>query len=207
MTLHVWLAFVLASALLGLFPGPGVTSIIGYAISSGRRTALAAVAGLALGNGLAMSLSLAGVGTLLAASAAAFTVIKWIGALYLIGLGLLTLWKSRGRVSPDAGLPLAVSPRAAFFGNVAIATFHPKTIIFYVAFVPQFIDARGSYAAQAAILTLTFCAVVIVTDTIYALIASRAASLLRRPHVQLWSQRAGGGVLIAAGLATAVVRK
>ena len=67
---------------------------------------------------------------------------------------------------------MAVSPRAAFFGNVAIATFHPKTIIFYVAFVPQFIDARGSYAAQASILTLTFCAVVIVTDTTYALTAA-----------------------------------
>jgi threonine/homoserine/homoserine lactone efflux protein len=125
MTLHVWLAFVVAAALLGLFPGPGVTSIVGHAVSSGRKTALAAVAGLALGNGLAMSLSLAGVGTLLAASAAAFTAIKWIGALYLIGLGLLTLWKSRGRMAADAARPAPVSPRAAFMGNVAIATFHP----------------------------------------------------------------------------------
>jgi len=90
-SLHAWLAFVGASLLIGLIPGPGVISIVGYAINSGRTTALAAVAGMVVGNTIAMSLSLIGVGTVLAASPIAFGIIKWLGALYLIGVGLFTI--------------------------------------------------------------------------------------------------------------------
>ncbi|HEX5262819.1 MAG TPA: LysE family transporter, partial [Phenylobacterium sp.] len=88
MHLSTWLAFVLASAVMGVIPGPGVTSIVGYALSSGRRTALASVAGMALGNGVCMSISLAGAGAVLAASALAFSILKWAGALYLIAIGV-----------------------------------------------------------------------------------------------------------------------
>src|SRR3954452_10232095 len=87
MHLATWLAFTLAAAVMGLIPGPGVTSIVGYALSSGRRTALASVAGIAIGNTVCMSVSLAGAGAVLAASALAFTALKWAGAIYLIGLG------------------------------------------------------------------------------------------------------------------------
>src|SRR6267378_2105460 len=96
MPVSTWLAFALASAVMGLIPGPGVTSIVGYALSSGRRTALASVAGMAIGNVTAMALSLAGAGAILASSALAFTVLKWAGALYLIGLGVVTILKSSG---------------------------------------------------------------------------------------------------------------
>jgi threonine/homoserine/homoserine lactone efflux protein len=85
----LWLGFVAASIIMGLIPGPGVISIIGYAISSGKKTALSSVAGMAVGNMCAMTLSLAGVGALLAASAIAFAILKWLGALYLIILGIL----------------------------------------------------------------------------------------------------------------------
>ena len=95
MNFHLWLAFVAASAVMGLAPGPAVTSIVGYALSSGRATALAAVAGVGVGNLIAMSLSLGGVGALLSASALAFTILKWAGAAYLIGLGIVTILRSR----------------------------------------------------------------------------------------------------------------
>src|ERR1700756_3426886 len=91
----MWLGVVAAAALIGVTPGPAVTSIVGYALSSGRRTALASVAGMALGNVVAMSVSLAGAGAVLAASAVAFTALKWAGALYLIGLGVLAIARSR----------------------------------------------------------------------------------------------------------------
>nr|MEA2797714.1 hypothetical protein [Phenylobacterium sp.] len=206
MHLSTWIAFVLASAAMGLIPGPGVTSIVGYALSSGRRTALASVAGMALGNALCMTVSLAGAGALLAASATAFTVLKWAGALYLIGLGVLAIARSRGGIDALSP-PTPISPRAAFLSNVAVGTFHPKTIVFFVAFAPQFIRADASYPLQAGILIATFAGVVGATDTAYALAAARASHLLRSPRAALWSRRAGGGVLIAAGVATAAASR
>ncbi len=208
MSITVWLAFAAASAAMGLVPGPGVVSIVGYALGAGRRVALASVAGMAVGNAVAITASLTGVGTLLAASALAFTVLKWAGALYLIGLGILTVARARApETSPGLAKAATVTPRLAFLGNVAVGTFHPKTIVFFVAFVPQFIAPDGDYLTQSAILAVTFCLVVGGTDLAYALAASRAAHLLRRPRAALGSQRAGGGALIAAGLATAAARR
>jgi len=204
---HHWIAFALASAVMGLIPGPGVMSIVGYAVGAGRRVALASVAGMMVGNAIAMSLSLLGVGALLAGSALAFSVVKWAGASYLIGLGVVTIARSRGAPRQDDAPPApALGARAAFAGNVAVGTFHPKTIVFFVAFVPQFISPAGSYAAQAALLVATFCLVVGGTDTAYALAASRASRLLRTKRAAMWSKRAGGGVLIASGIATAAAR-
>ena len=203
---HRWIAFALASALLGLVPGPGVMSIVGYALTSGRRVALASVAGLMVGNAVAMTLSLLGVGPLLAASALAFSAEKWAGALYLIGLGVATVARSRGTAAGFGAPAAGVGARAAFLGNVAVGTFHPKTIVFFVAFVPQFIGPEAGYAPQAALLIATFCLVVGGTDTLYALLSARAARLLRRPGAALWSKRAGGGALIAAGVATAAAK-
>lgn len=207
MHLATWLAFALACAVMGLIPGPGVTSIVGYALSSGRRTALASVAGMALGNMVAMSVSLAGAGALLAASAAAFAALKWAGALYLIGLGVLAIIRSRAGQAGGAAPAAAISARTAFLSNIAVGTFHPKTIVFFVAFAPQFIRPDVNYVMQAALLIATFTVVVGVTDTAYALAAARAAHLLKSPRARLWSQRAGGGVLIAAGVATAAASR
>ena len=203
---NLWLGFVAAAFLIGVIPGPAVTSIVGYALGSGRRTALASVAGMAVGSVLAMSLSLAGVGAILRASSAAFMILKWAGAAYLIGLGLFTLIQSRGQPQADAPPLATIRPRTAFLSNVLLGSFHPKTIVFFVAFAPQFISPKGDYGLQAAILVATFGAVVGCTDTAYALIASHAAGFLRRPKTMLWSKRAGGGVLIAAGVATAAVQ-
>ncbi len=201
---HHWIAFALASAVMGLIPGPGVMSIVGYAVGAGRRVALASVAGMMVGNAIAMSLSLLGVGALLAASALAFSVVKWAGASYLIGLGVVTIARSRGAPRQDDATP-RLGARAAFAGNVAVGTFHPKTIVFFVAFVPQFISPEAGYATQAA-LVATFCLVVGGTDTAYALAASRASKVLRTKRAAMWAKRAGGGVLIASGVATAAAR-
>jgi threonine/homoserine/homoserine lactone efflux protein len=199
---HLWIGFAAASLVMGVIPGPGVMSIVGYAIGSGRRTALASVAGMAVGNTVAMSLSLAGVGAVLAASAPAFSILKWLGALTLIGLGTIAIARSGPRPQ-DGPSPAPISPRVAFTSNVAVGILHPKTIVFFIAFTPQFIDARGSYATQAAILVLTFGAVVGCTDAIYAIGAAGASSLFERSGAGHWAKRASGGALIAAGVATA----
>jgi threonine/homoserine/homoserine lactone efflux protein len=203
---RVLLGFAAASAVIGLIPGPGVTSIVGYALSSGRRSAMASVAGASVGAAISMSLSLAGAGAILAASALAFTVLKWAGALYLIGLGGLTIWKSRTKPAADAAPLPVIRPRTAFWSTVAVGSLNPKTIVFFVAFAPQFISRSGDYAPQAAILVATFIGVVFTTDSCYALAASHAAQLLRRPAALTWMKRAGGGALVAAGVATAAAR-
>ena len=204
---HSWLGFLAASFVIGIVPGPAVTSIVGYALGSGRKTALASVAGMSLGSLIAMSLSLAGVGAILRASSGAFMALKWAGAVYLIGLGLITLIKSRHKGETVETAPSRpIEPRIAFASNVALGAFHPKTLVFFIAFAPQFISAEGNYLAQSAILIATYAATVGTTDTAYALIASKAAGLLRRPAALRWSKRAGGGALIAAGVATAASR-
>ena len=91
--------------------------------------------------------------------------------------------------------------------NVAVGTFHPKTILFFVAFASQFIRPDGAYLPQAAILTATFTLIAATTDTLYALTASKASGLIRRPGVRKWSQRAGGGAVMTAGIAMGLVKR
>lgn len=206
MDLHTWAGFAVASFVMGVIPGPGIASIVGFAFSSGRRVALASVAGMAVGNATAMSVSLVGAGAILASSALAFSLLKWVGALYLVAIGVLAVARS-GAPAETASLGTAISARTAFLTNVAVGTFHPKTILFFVAFASQFIRPEGSYASQAMILIATFTSVAAATDTLYALAASRASGLVRKVHVRRWTQRAGGGALIMAGLATAAMRR
>lgn len=206
MDLHIWAAFAAASFIMGVIPGPGVASIVGFAFSSGRKTALASVAGMAVGNATAMTVSLAGAGAVFASSALAFTILKWVGATYLVVIGAMAI--ARSGAAETAEVPhRAISPRAAFLTNVAVGTFHPKTILFFVAFATQFISPGAPYLLQAAILVATFTAVAAATDTCYALAASRASTLFRERRFRTWAQRAGGGALIAAGVATAAMRR
>lgn len=206
MNLHLWLVFAAASFVMGVIPGPGVVSIVGFAFSSGRRTALASVGGMAVGNATAMSISLAGAGAILNSSAMAFAILKWAGASYLIVIGLIAIVRSGGRAKGGAETR-PISARAAFITNVAVGTFHPKTIMFFVAFALQFIRSDAAYLPQAAILVTTFTLIAATTDTLYALSASKASGLVRRPSVRKWSQRAGGAVVITAGVAMAASRR
>lgn len=206
MELHLWLAFVAASLVIGVIPGPGVASIVGFAFSSGRRVALASVAGMAVGNALAISVSLAGAGAILSSSAIAFTALKWMGAIYLIVVGLIAIVGSQATSSDEISCR-AIGARAAFMTNVAVGTFHPKTILFFVAFASQFIQPHEPYLPQAALLVATFTLTAATTDTLYALTAARAAGLFRTARSRKWAQRAGGGVVMAAGVAMATLRR
>jgi threonine/homoserine/homoserine lactone efflux protein len=200
MTLHAWLLFAAASWIIALVPGPGVTMIVGHALSGGRRAALLAVAGATLGNAAAMGLSLAGVGALLAASASAFTFLKYAGALYLMYLGVRALAAAR---NSDVGTVGESSARRTF-GRAALATLlNPKTIVFFVALVPQFISRTAPALPQAIILLVTFSVVVGLSDAIYAIAASTASNAFKRQGFKRLG-RAGGGALIGAGLVTAL---
>lgn len=205
MDIERWVPFALAALLLAVLPGPGVASIVGFAFSSGRRAALASVAGMATGNAMAVAASLAGAGALIAASPAAFATFRWVGAVYLVAIGVAAVMRA-GRGGAMATSRRAATPRAAFLTNVAVGGLHPKTILFFVAFASQFVRADRPYLPQAMILGATFVLTALVTDTGYALAASRADTSVRAPATRLWAERIGGGVIVAAGVALAVSR-
>jgi len=117
-------------------------------------------------------------------------------------VGLLTLWRSRDTVAANSSTQV-ITPKAAFLNNVLVGTFHPKTIVFFVAFVPQFMDATHNYWTQSGLLLITFVITVACSDASYALLASRASDMLRSKNGVFYSRIAGGICMIAAGLLAA----
>lgn len=200
MPIETWIAFLAAASVMLLIPGPTILLVIGQSLGGGRRAALPLVAGVALGDLVAMTLSLAGLGALLAASAMLFSVLKWAGAAYLVYLGV-KLW--RAPVGEAAPLP----GRAAWKQAFLVTALNPKSIAFFVAFVPQFVDPAWPFLPQAAILVASFVTLAALNAALYALLAGRLSGAVRRPAVRRALNRTGGGMLIGAGLATAALRR
>lgn len=207
MSFELWAAFAVASAIMVAIPGPTVLLVISYALGHGRKPALAIVAGVALGDFTAMTASILGVGALLAASATLFTALKWIGAAYLVYLGV-RLW--RAPVAPpaaaEAAVP-AVDTRRAFLHAYVVTALNPKSIVFFVAFLPQFLDPAGAVALQLVVFEMTFLVLATLNAAAYALMASMARGAIRRPGVQKAVNRASGTLMIGAGLLAAGWRR
>ena len=205
MDIQVWLAFVAASTALLLIPGPTVLLVLSYALSQGRKVAVATAAGVALGDFIAMTASLAGLGALVLTSATLFTATKWIGAAYLIWMGI-KLFRSAG--DAQIGNLSMAGPAHGVFGHAAAVTaLNPKSIVFFIAFVPQFLDPSRALLPQFIILISTFVALAAINALAYALLADRMRRAIARPGILTWLTRAGGGALVAMGVATAAVRR
>ena len=196
-------AFLLASLVLAITPGPGVIYIVTRSAVHGRRSGLASVAGVALGNlGNAWGAAL-GLAALFALSALAFAVVKYAGALYLVYLGVQALHAPRGderAAEPDAA-PLG----AIFRDGFVIALLNPKTALFFAAFLPQFVgDAPGAMQRSVSLGAL-FVAIAAVTDTGYALLAGAVApALADNGAMRAAGRRVGGGALIGLGVLAAL---
>ncbi|MGB3553235.1 MAG: LysE family translocator, partial [Jannaschia sp.] len=181
MDLPLWLAFVAASAALLVIPGPSMLLVMSYALSQGRRVAVASASGVALGDVVAMTASLAGLGALVLASATLFTILKWIGAAYLIWMGV-KLWRSAGTMDLGGARSDGDVSAREVFGHAAVVTaLNPKSIVFFIAFVPQFLRPEAALLPQFAILIATFVTLAIVNALAYALLADRLRRGLRRP--------------------------
>ncbi|QYX57844.1 LysE family translocator [Roseovarius sp. SCSIO 43702] len=206
MPLDLWLTFCAATTALLLIPGPTVLLVLSYALSKGRSVALASAAGVALGDFVAMSASLAGLGALVLASATLFTVLKWAGAVYLVWLGIRLL-----RSAPSPGLTAApgraITGRGVFWHAAGVTALNPKSIAFFIAFVPQFVTPAAPLLPQFAILTGTFVGLAALNALAYALLADRLRATIRRPGVITWLTRAGGGALVVMGALTATMRR
>lgn len=200
MPFETWLAFSAASVALLLIPGPTILLVISYALGQGWRVALPIAAGVALGDFTAMTLSMLGIGALLLASASVFTVLKWCGAAYLIWLGV-KLFRAGGTLEARANTE-ATSRIRMLTHAWLITALNPKSITFFVAFLPLFLNAKAPLLPQMIIFETTFLVLAFLNAFGYALVASRARALFRNPHAIRVFNRTGGALLIGAGIAT-----
>jgi len=201
MTLHGWLAFVAASIVLLLIPGPTILLVIGDSLAHRGRSAWSTVAGVAAGDTTAMAISLAGAGALLATSANAFTVLKILGGGYLIYLGIRSIVQARRSGAIDVPVrPLTAKRR--FASAWLVTALNPKSIVFFVAFVPQFIGTDTAFLAQALVLLPTFVVLASINAGAYALLARAAAARLTSAKAQRRFGYGGGAVLVGAGTIT-----
>lgn len=206
MHIDTWLAFIAASIVLLILPGPTILTVISYSVSHGRRANLSLVAGVALGDSTALVLSLFGLGALLAASAFWFTVVKWIGGVYLLYLGIKLL--RAGVSSAELVTPPAPASRWRLFVNTYLVTaLNPKGIVFFVAFLPQFISHSENVAQQLWILAVTFVTLAAANATLYAVFAASARRVLSSAKAQRRFNLAGGSLLSIAGLWALTVKR
>jgi len=204
MSFESWAAFAAASAVLLVIPGPTILLVVSYALGQGWRTALPMAVGVALGDFTAMTLSMLGIGALLAASATVFTIVKWIGAAYLIYLGI-KLFRAGGTL--DAKPRTDAASAAKMMAHAWIVTaLNPKSITFFVAFLPQFLDRSGDFWTQMVIFELTFLTLAFANAFGYALVAARARSVVSNPRAIRIFNRTGGTLLVGAGIAAAASR-
>lgn len=199
---HLW-AFLIASVVLAVTPGPGVMFILARSLTQGRRYGLASVAGVACGNlGNALGAAL-GLAALFAVSSLAFALAKYAGAAYLIYLGVQAI---RSGAAKDAAMPLEPgSLRRIFRDGFLVALLNPKTSVFFAAFLPQFMDAGVPHIAQSVTLGTLFVLIACVSDTVYALAASTLAPRIARSgRLRGAGRYLAGGTFIGLGVLTAL---
>ncbi len=206
MNLEIWAAFVLAATVVLVMPGPTILLVISQAISHGRKAVIPLVAGVTLGDFTAMTLSLLGLGAVLAASSALFSALKWIGTVYLIYLGI-KLWRS----NPEKhDIPFSVaktSSRSLFKSAFFVTALNPKSIAFFVAFLPQFISSQSETLPQCVLLGATFLFLAALNSALYAVFAGQLRDKLQNSKVRRWLNRGSGTALICAGFITATLKR
>ncbi len=207
MAFDLWLTFVAASTILLIIPGPTILLVLSYALSQGRAVALATVAGVALGDLIAMSASLAGLGALVLASAELFVALKWVGAAYLIYLGVKLYRSAATATLGDLTEKSKLPARGVFRHAAAVTALNPKSIVFFIAFVPQFMRPEQPLLPQFTILISTFVGLAAINALAYALLADGLRARIARPSVIIGLSRFGGCALIAMGVMTAMFKR
>lgn len=202
MSPEVYLAYALACLVIILVPGPTVTLIIASSMRHGVRAGLLNVAGTQVGIALMIAIVGIGLGSMVGAMGHWFEWVRFIGAAYLVWIGVQMI-RTGGRAA-DSAPP--VPPRGGFFlqGFVVLLS-NPKVLVFFGAFIPQFVDMAQPHGPQVALLGATFMVIAALSDGVYALLAGRAGRLLSARRVRLVS-RLSGGVMIGGGLWLALSR-
>jgi threonine/homoserine/homoserine lactone efflux protein len=193
----LWLAFAVASAAIIMIPGPTVLIVVSQSLALGRSAALPLALAVALGDAVCLALVLIGVGSVLAVSPVLFAALTYGGAAYLAYLGL-TLWRKRPD-KPDVQAQKPTSIHKAFAQTFLITALNPKTITFFIAFLPQFFDAQKPWVLQGVVLGLTFATLGFLNASFYAFMASRVSKHPLSVANRVLLQRIAGTCLLAAG--------
>ena len=202
MTLEIYLAYIAACFLIAVIPGPTVTVIIANSLAHGTRAGLLNVAGTQLGLGLMMAILVVGLSSVIAAMGWLFDWLRWAGAAYLVWIGwkLLRSGDVLHRESANA------IPRGGFLlQGFLVLMANPKALLWFGAFIPQFVEPQGNYVAQIILLGVTAMAIALVSDGGYAVLTGRAGAVLSRKRIRLVS-RLSGTCLIGGGIWLALTR-
>ncbi len=200
MNFELWIAFITASSILLIIPGPTILTVVSYSISHGNRVKLPLIVAVALGDSTALVLSLLGLGTLLAQSAFWFQLVKWIGGLYLLYLGLKMLWSGFKSSDILSAENRSESGMKLFLNTYLVTALNPKGIVFFIAFLPQFISSDHAINQQLWVLAVTFVALAVFNASLYAIFAGQARKLLTLPRTQQIFNITGGSLLSIAGI-------
>jgi threonine/homoserine/homoserine lactone efflux protein len=206
MNMELWIPFVFAATLILIIPGPTILLVISQAVTHGRRSVVPLVIGVLLGDLTAMMLSLLGLGALMSTSAAMFTIFKWIGAIYLVYLGI-KLWKLNPENSSGQYNTKNDSARSFLRSSFIVTALNPKGIAFFVAFLPQFIDPFKPAFSQLMLLGGTFLILATINASLYAIFAGQLGDQMKKDKVRRWFNRFGGSALIGAGMFTAAMQR
>lgn len=204
MDLQVWITLLIAAILISLSPGAGAVTSMSYGLTHGVRNAFFAVLGLQLGWMTQFLVVGIGLGGIISASVTLFTLIKWIGVIYLIWLGVQK-WRESGELKLK-GVGVAFSPWRAFWQSALVNLTNPKALVFLVALLPQVLDPHRPQPLQLTLIGLTLLAVDLVVMTGYSVMASRMRRWLRNARAVMWQNRVTGTVLIGAGLLLSTAR-
>jgi threonine/homoserine/homoserine lactone efflux protein len=199
--------FTLAAVTLLVIPGPSVLYIVTRSVDQGRAAGLASVGGIHVGTLVHVAAAALGLSALLVSSATAYNAVRWVGAAYLVWLGVRRLLARDEDVLPGAAdRPLRLGLRRTFAQGIVVNVLNPKTALFFFAFLPQFVDpSRGSVPFQVIVFGVAFVLLGLLSDGAYAVLAATGAGWLRRrPGVARTSRLVSGGVLISLGVTTAL---
>ena len=206
MNLHLFLAYCFAVAILVLMPGPIVTLVVANSLSHGSRSGLATVGGASIGNAILLGTTAVGLVAFFALLSEIFAVVRWVGALYLIWLGIKA-WRV------DGGHGLAIVPaakrssRTVFLQGFLIALTNPKALVFYIAFLPQFIDPHLPAGPQLLVMVATMIVMALLSDSGYALLAGRARGWFTTPARRRLQSRITGTLLLGVGCGLLLARR
>jgi threonine/homoserine/homoserine lactone efflux protein len=205
MNLDLYFAFVLATTVLILLPGPNVTLLVANSLAHGPRRALITLAGTSSAIALQLVVVVLGMTSVILALATWFEWLRWAGVAYLIYLGIQQ-WRSAPLALDDLEARPTPSWRL-FCQGVLVSATNPKTLLFYAAFFPQFVDPASPPGPQLALLCATFLVIATVLDGAYALLAGRLRPWLRDRRRARLRNRLAGSCLIAAGVGLALARR
>lgn len=205
MAIELYISFVIATAILIVIPGPVVSLVIANSIAHGTRPALLTVAGSSSAIVLQLALLTLGMTSFMLLMADWFELLRWAGVAYLLYLGI-RLWRAPA-VPDDEGKAATRSPKALFLQGFVVSVTNPKSLVFYAAFFPQFIDPAAAALPQLALLCATFLTIAACLDSSYALLGGRLRHLLRSARMARLRNRITGTLMIGAGIGLALARR